>query len=42
MYREQFKFLKDRAETMSQCRRRKVAAMILDVNGEGENVIGLN
>lgn len=42
MYREQFKFLKDRAETMSQCRRRKVAAMILDVNGEGEHVIGLN
>lgn len=42
MYREQFEFLKTRADSLSQCKRRKVAAMILDVGGTGENVVGLN
>ena len=42
MYKEQFQFLRDRAETMSECKRRKVAAMILDVGAEGDNVVGLN
>ena len=42
MYKEEFEFLKDRANRLSKCRHRKVAAMILDATGPGEHIVGLN